>query len=189
MTHEILKNIDLFKDYNDKDFGTIIKYLNGKNYGDGAVICKEGEPGLDMFFLTSGKVRISREITEGISENLGEINAPSALGMISLIDKGMRSATVKAVGAVEGFTLKKNDFDELLKKSDMASCKLLYNIVIRLSFQLRQANNKLSEIYSRPLETLEKLKKVHLAILKDIEETPPEFVVFEGQKRDNKPIR
>jgi CRP-like cAMP-binding protein len=160
----------MFKGFTDEEFSSLIRQFTTQSLEAGAQICKEGASGDSLFLLAEGEVRISKEVSGKTEEELAIIKAPSTFGMVSLIDGGERSATCTALSPVTVRVLTKSTYDALLLAHDKAANKLLFNLTQTMSEQLRMANHKIQELYSRPLETIERLKGAYKTILSGLEE-------------------
>ena len=67
-----------------------------RNYPAGQVLWTEGDPGNSLIVLESGQLRVTRFADTGQDVVLAVLDAPAALGEMSLIDGEPRSATVIA---------------------------------------------------------------------------------------------
>ena len=67
-----------------------------RTYPAGQVLWTEGDPGNSLLVLESGQVRVTRFADSGQEVVLAVLDAPAALGELSLIDGEPRSATVIA---------------------------------------------------------------------------------------------
>ena len=166
----LLKTLQMFKGFSEEEFRSLVSKFSGKAYAVGETICKDGAEGDSLFLLNEGEVKISKEVSGKTEEELARIKAPSTFGMVSLIDGGVRSATCTALTAVTVLIMTKSSYDALLNAHDKAANKLLFNLTQTMSEQLRMANHKIQELYSRPLETIETLKGAYKAILSGLEE-------------------
>jgi CRP-like cAMP-binding protein len=89
-----LMAIPALRDFETKSLGKLLKLSKIREYEDGETIIREGDFDPWLYFLLSGKIRISKESLEiGIIDKKGEI-----FGEMRIVDSMDRSATVKAVG-------------------------------------------------------------------------------------------
>ncbi len=168
--HIALKSLQMFKGFSDPEFDSLISKFTTQTIETGIQICKDGAAGDSLFLLSEGEIRISKEVSGKTEEELARIKAPGTFGMVSLIDGGERSATCTSLSNSTILVLTKAIYDSLLSGNDIAAGKLLFNITQTMSEQLRMANHKIQELYSRPLETIERLKGAYKAILSGLEE-------------------
>jgi CRP-like cAMP-binding protein len=89
-----LMAIPALRDFETKSLGKLLKLSKIREYEDGEAIIREGDSDPWLYFLLSGKIRISKESLEiGIIDKKGEI-----FGEMRIVDSMDRSATVKAFG-------------------------------------------------------------------------------------------
>ena len=81
----------------------------GKQYGDGEVICRQGDKGDHMFVIQSGHAVVFRE-DGGVEVEVGELKAGDVFGEMAIFERQARSATVRARGDVRALTLDKRAF-------------------------------------------------------------------------------
>jgi CRP-like cAMP-binding protein len=89
-----LMSIPALRHFETKSLGRLLKLSKIREYDGGELIIREGDADPWMYFLLSGKIRITKEGHEiGTLESMGEI-----FGEMRIIDSRQRSATVAAVG-------------------------------------------------------------------------------------------
>jgi CRP-like cAMP-binding protein len=85
-----------------------------RTYQPGEVLIRRSDKNRDLFFLTHGRVEISRE--EGEADLvLNEIAPPYVLGEIAFLFGTPRTATATAKTLVKTFVLRHDELKELLK--------------------------------------------------------------------------
>ncbi|MBT8332217.1 MAG: cyclic nucleotide-binding domain-containing protein [Deltaproteobacteria bacterium] len=86
--------IPALKNFETKSLGKLLRLSKIREYEDGERIIKEGDRDPWLYFLLSGKIKITKEGLEiGSLDKKGEI-----FGEMRIIDSMGRSATVQAVG-------------------------------------------------------------------------------------------
>ncbi len=93
---------------------------------DGMVLTTEGEAGHEMFVILKGKARC---VVNGAF--VTDFGAGDFLGVMALLDRGPRRATVTAEGPVDLLVLDDREFDRLLDVSPAISKKLLFTLAER----------------------------------------------------------
>jgi CRP-like cAMP-binding protein len=89
-----LMGIPVLRNFETKSLGKLLKLSKIREYEDGELIIREGDQDPWLYFLLSGKIRITKEDHEiGLIDKKGEI-----FGEMRIIDSRYRSATVAAVG-------------------------------------------------------------------------------------------
>ena len=105
---QLVSAVPLFRQLGSAELVGIVRALRPWHAPAGAIICKKGETGDQMFFIVEGRVSVD---AAGTSVELG----PGAFfGEMALISGGPRTATVAATSAATLLTLHSQDFQILL---------------------------------------------------------------------------
>lgn len=111
----------------------------GKEYADGEVICRQGEPGDCMYVVQSGRVEILHE-EGGSALNVRELTAGEIFGEMAIFERQPRSATARAKGAALVLTLDKRAFLKRVHEDP----SLAYNILRAMSRRIRSLTDELA---------------------------------------------
>ncbi|HSR36970.1 MAG TPA: ATP-binding protein [Desulfurivibrionaceae bacterium] len=87
-----LKKIDLFSSFSEEDLAEFAAKVDEVSLADGALLFRQGEPGLDMFILVSGRLKVSRD-----SRTITTIEPSNYVGEMAIIEQKTRSASVYAL--------------------------------------------------------------------------------------------
>jgi len=151
-----LMSIPGLKDFETRNLSKLLRLSKIREYEDGETIIREGDNDPWLFFLLSGKVKISkRGVLIGRLTEVGEI-----FGEMRIVDSMARSATVTADGptvclcvdtSARGRLARTDDRDERLD-----FLLLLYRIFAEyMSIRLRTTNEELI----RAKKAIEALRK------------------------------
>ena len=110
----------------------------GKEYADGEVICRQGEPGDCMFVVQAGRAEALRE-EGGTKIVVGQLKAGDVFGEMAIFDRQPRSATVQAKGDARVLTLDKRAFLRRVHEDP----SLAFQILQRMSQRVRDLNEEL----------------------------------------------
>lgn len=89
-----LMSIQALKHFETRNLGKLLRLSKIRQYEDGEQIIQEGDMDPWLYFLLSGKIRISKE-----NEDIGTINKKGEIfGEMRIVDDQSRSASVFAVG-------------------------------------------------------------------------------------------
>jgi CRP-like cAMP-binding protein len=83
-------------------------------YLPGDTIVRQGDPGNRFYIVVDGQVEVIREGT-ATTTPLATLGPGEVFGEMALLKQAPRSATVRALTAVETYTLSETDFGELLR--------------------------------------------------------------------------
>lgn len=126
-----LKEVPLFGDLSPDDLGQLAELAKERWFSDGEILCREGEQGDELFIITAGCVRVTRQdgshakllATRCVGEFLGEM---------SIIDATPRSASVAAVGEVRTLVITSPAFKAILRERPEVSLAVMRGLSRRL---------------------------------------------------------
>jgi CRP/FNR family transcriptional regulator, cyclic AMP receptor protein len=130
-----------------------------RTYRRGEVIFHQGDPGETLHVLQSGRVKIVIDSEAGNEALLNIMGPGECYGELSLIDGGVRSATVEALEQVETIVLQRRDFMELVEQNPRAFTSLLIN----LAGMARRLSDEVANLASLDLEGRLAQKLIDLA--------------------------
>ena len=105
--------------------------LEVQNFEDDEIVFKEGDRDSHMYFLKSGKLRVSKWI-DGQEVHLGYVEKGEMVGEISYFDKKPRSASVFTVGRCELAIIPSDKFQKLFDELPSWSQALTKSLVKRV---------------------------------------------------------
>lgn len=103
----------------------------GRQYADGDVICRQGEPGDRMFVMQAGHAAVSFE-DNGHAVVLGELAPGDIFGEMAIFERQPRSATVRAKGGARVLTLDKVGFLRRVHEDPSLAYRILQSMSRRL---------------------------------------------------------
>lgn len=112
----------------------------GKIYRDGEVIVREGDIGDRMYVIQSGRARVTRN-AEGKDIHLAELKEGDFFGEMAIIEREVRSATVRAFGEVSLLSIDKKNFIRRVHEDP----SLAYRILQRMSQKIRQLTDQIAQ--------------------------------------------
>lgn len=122
-----LKTIPLFAEADAKQLGRIAQLCTEAKVPSGAVLCREGEPGREMFVLEQGQV----SVTVGGRE-VATLRDGDHFGELALLDGQARNATVTATSDLLVLVLERGEFSTLLHDEPSVATKMLSAVGARL---------------------------------------------------------
>ena len=121
----------------------------GRNFEDGAVIFREDDTGDCMYYISKGKVHISRNSTDG-AVHIATLEEGEIFGEMSLFDRLPRSATATAYGETTLLTIDKNKFFTSVSRDPT----LAFKILEAMSMRTRRLNAEYIKARHRKVEVL-----------------------------------
>ncbi len=127
-----LKYVPIFTDLPDDTLEMIEKIGHRKTYEKDEPILLEEDSGTALFVIISGKVKVSRSSDDGKEVILTILGESDFFGEMAILDGLARSANVIAIEKSDVFTIRRNDFLNLLETHPEVSITLLQELTTRL---------------------------------------------------------
>ncbi len=105
---EKLHSNPFFRKLPSEQLHNMVSYLRPVTFPRNQTVFEEGAPGDRMFFITDGKVRLTRS-----GAPLAELSSGDIFGEISLVANSPRTAQATTQTAVHGYELSRHDFERL----------------------------------------------------------------------------
>lgn len=137
ITLQDLRAVAALRDFEDRDLTALLGVARCLPLTAGAVVYQQGEPGRSCIVLVRGEVDILRE-HRGTLRRVATQKAGSLVGQIALVDRGPRSATVRAATAGEALEVMRDDFEQLLRASSPVAIRFQKLVALAGIRQLRQ---------------------------------------------------
>lgn len=136
----ILAGVELFEGLTKEEIDKVCSLCNKREYSENEIIAAQNTPGTEMFIIQEGFVEVSVQRKGGsagkVIVNLG---TGQTVGEMSLIDQGLRSATIKAINTPTILqVISQADFETLCEEDNHIGYIVMRNIAADLSFRLRQ---------------------------------------------------
>ena len=128
---EFLRRVRLFHELDDHTLREIGNAAVEQRWEAGQEIVRQGDTGVGMFIVRSGKVEIVQERT-GQSEKLRDLGPGDVFGEMALLDEFPRSATVRAVEPTTCLGITRWHFRGILESHPAIALKLLPILTKRL---------------------------------------------------------
>ncbi|MDP8207271.1 MAG: Crp/Fnr family transcriptional regulator [Candidatus Electryonea clarkiae] len=129
---QLLKNIPLFAELDDDDLQRIADLMVTKRYKKNNLIIFEDDLGSNLFFIKSGRVKISGISHEGGEAIFSILGGGDFFGELSLLDGLPRSATVTSIEDVSLWVLHRGDFLDMIQRYPQISIYLLKELAKRI---------------------------------------------------------
>ena len=124
---EHLRKVPIFGKLPARELESIARSLKERVYESGAVIVKQGDPGLGFFLIRQGRVEVAHD-----GHRIRDLGAGEFFGEMALMEERPRSATVTAKERTTCLQLVRWDFRALLKENPGLAVQMLEVVVNRL---------------------------------------------------------
>ncbi len=133
MNEDTLAHVDLFSTLDRKELQVLAKSCQERTYGAGSKIFSQGDSGVGLYVVKSGKIRLTQANNPDRAEiELGIVGARQVMGEMALLDDLPRSATATAVDDVDVLVLPVWEFRGVLRQHPDIALKLLAVLSRRL---------------------------------------------------------
>jgi CRP-like cAMP-binding protein len=167
MLLEMLARTPLFGALEDADRKAVMQEMRESSFDGGQAIFARGDPGREIYLVTSGRVRLSVLTSEGRELSFAHAEAGQIFGEIAVLDGGVRTADATAVSKVSALTLSKAALFRMVEQRAVvreAVIKFLCN-------RVREADHQLEGIALYPIEV--RLARFFLAAARQKGELKP----------------
>ena len=142
MDIDVLRRAPLFASLDDQAFAALTEELTEVDLSRGSTLFHEGDPGDQLYFIISGKIKLGRTAPDG-RESLVAIMGPGELfGEMALFDPSPRSTSATAVSETRLAGLKHENLKKVIERSPDVSAQLLQALARRL----RRTNESLADL-------------------------------------------
>lgn len=142
----ILKNIYLFKNFDDSELSQINKIVEEKSYSPGQDIFIVGQEAQSFFVIRMGTVKIYTNPDGSGDLNIANMGTGSHFGEMPLMDGGKRSATAQAVEATTLLELNYEKLRKLLDGNDRLAHKFYKQLSQFMAARLRSTTENLQNV-------------------------------------------
>ncbi len=143
----LLRSLELFDQYPEKRLRALSAYLEPLSFADGAEIFAEGTTGDGLYFVLSGRVRVTKLLASGDQKDLASLGPSDCFGEMALLDTVARSASAYASGSVELLRLKRDDLKNWLSADPSLAMQFFAELVQIQSRRLRRTSAELALLY------------------------------------------
>jgi CRP-like cAMP-binding protein len=124
---EYLRRVPIFSGLPAKELEFISRSVKERTYDAGAVIVKQGDPGVGFFLIVEGRVEVARD-----GQRIRDMGPGEFFGEMALMEERIRTATVRARERTRCLQLVRWDFRALLKENPDLAVRMLEVVVQRM---------------------------------------------------------
>jgi CRP/FNR family cyclic AMP-dependent transcriptional regulator len=152
--NQLLKVVDIFNDLSEEQVTRITGLCSELVFNKGELILAEGAYSQDLYIIVQGEVDIlidpsligSPEIGEVAPVTIAKLQRGQSFGEIALVDRGMRSASVRASQDwTHVLVIAANQLTELCDEDTHLGYRLMRNLAADLAMKVRNADLRLRE--------------------------------------------
>lgn len=144
-TGEVLKGVSLFSELTEDEIDLIVPIVNEKAFKPGETILEEGQPGKNLYIIAEGMVEIRKRIEDGREKLLAALEEGTFFGEIALFDRGLRTASVRALEDTTILEIDGDRFNELISSHPVPGVKILRAMMAEMVYRLRRSNEAIRD--------------------------------------------
>lgn len=122
---DLLHEVSLFRLLDPAELEALLNHMARTQLDEGEMLFYQGEPGLKLFVVESGRVEIY--LTDDIGQHIGLLNAGPGeiIGELSVLDGQARSANARALEPTELLVLSREDLEQYLEEKPTVALDIL----------------------------------------------------------------
>ena len=159
---DMLKKVPIFQDLGRREFNKIESILHRRNWNADEGIINEGDPGVGMYIIVAGEVRITQVGEDGVQQQLATLTGGDFFGEQALLDESPRTASAYANEPCRIIGFFRPDLLELIESNPRLGLKIVMRLSQMISVRLRHTNRLLKEARMRGKQVGEEKKRAEL---------------------------
>jgi CRP/FNR family transcriptional regulator, cyclic AMP receptor protein len=116
----------------------------GREFPRGAVLCREGEPGHEMFVLQAGRVTISKRAGD-VEKVLATLGPGEFFGEMSILNNKPRSATATCAEEARILVIDAKTFEAMIR----GNAEIAIRMIKKLADRLQETNEQIENLLFR----------------------------------------
>jgi CRP-like cAMP-binding protein len=146
---ETLKSIPIFTELSRRELAAVERILHLREFKANEIIFRQEEPGLGMYIIESGRVRI---VSDEMGSSVSELGDGEFFGELPLLDGGARSATAIAKTQCRIYGFFQPDLYALIERNPRLGVKIVLSLASIIGMRLRAANERMESYLARAKE-------------------------------------
>ena len=141
-----LKENEIFKSLNDREIALLATFIEERSYQAGTPLFYENMKSEAMYIIVSGRIKLSKMLSEGEERTLTVLGAGDYFGENALLEEGPRTVSAIVLQDANLLVLKRSSFQKLIEKEPKLAMKVILGMYQVLAERIRKASPKLQQI-------------------------------------------
>ncbi len=153
---EMVRSSPLVAEMNDEQKDVLANLVSWKSLNDADVLIREGEVSNELYVIASGSLAVTRDTGKDEWVVLHVLRTRDMAGELGFLDSLEHSATLRAIGPTQVFSLPRDRLEELLSTQPMivylamrAIVREVHSILRRMNVQYVEMNNYIAKQHGR----------------------------------------
>lgn len=144
---KLIRSLHLLGAIPDDQLILLGERLKAVPVSDGAVLFEEGSQGAGMYFVSEGRIRISKRVSGQAFKDLAILGPGEYFGEMELVGGAKRSARASAIGDAVVFELGRDDMNDWLKSHPDRALGFFAELARTQSKRLNRTSSELALLY------------------------------------------
>jgi len=138
------------------DCKVLADVIDTRQLQDGEVLIKEGSTDDSLHVIIGGKLEVTRDVGGGEHVTLHMLKQGDFAGAMGFVDGKEHSATLRAVGETEVYTMRRKEFESLIDTHPQlvyqvmrAIIRSVHSTLVRMNQQFVEMNNYIMKAHGR----------------------------------------
>ncbi len=156
---DVLKAIPILSELTKNELKEFERIIHRRYYKANENIFWEGEPGVGMYIIQKGIVKIYKKLPGGDIKELALLKDGDFFGELALLDESPRSASAVAMETCHILGLFRPELFDVLERKPKLGLKVTTRLAQMIGSRLRVTNNELQSFIAK-IHRPEKLSKI-----------------------------
>lgn len=143
----LLRALPTLKRIPQTQLGALAKFLRPRTLKDQEVLFQQGSMGMSLYFVSTGRIRISRRVAHDEHKDLAHLGPGDIFGETALVEEASRMASAIAEGETVLFELFRGDLSRWVKANPQQAVQFFAELVHIQTRRLRRTSNELTLHY------------------------------------------
>lgn len=141
-----LRRVDILQDLGESELATVGRLLSVTNMSSGDVLFREGDPGLEMYIVESGRLEATVATEDGGEFTVAHFTSGDFFGEMSIFEDAPRSATCRTREPSVLLAFSKPDFFTLVDENPSTAIKIMDAMLRVITGRLLTTNSLVSQM-------------------------------------------
>ncbi len=132
---EVLQSVPAFQSLSSTALYAMAAATHRRTYRRGESLYYEGDPGLGLYVVESGRVRLFSDADRGPPRDLCEVSAPDMFGVVSLLGDFRRLETAETITEARVLGFFRPDLKNVMRRSPKAGSEIVMALARRVASQ------------------------------------------------------
>lgn len=156
---QLLATTPFFEDFDDHQLTTLVAACDQKMLATREALWAVGTPGDSAYIVIDGRLEKTSRLPPD-HRRTEQIDEPGAIvGLSYLVKDWTHESAMTALERTELLQLKRSRFRQMFDDGEIAAYRLVDRLAEHLVTEMRDANDRLHDVFGNPAETLRMLRR------------------------------